>query len=106
MNAGEFEARFESEWVVPIAPDEWPALAALFTEVERHATGFAADLVVLQRGEVYAALEQPPGERWVVRRLGERAEADRFVADRLAQYERMWDGCGCRVDYFSRGGKA
>jgi hypothetical protein len=28
-------------------------------------------------------------------------EARRFLALRLTQYERMWDGCGCRIDYFS-----
>ena len=49
----------------------------------------------------FAALEQPAPDTWVVRRLGERAEADRFIQDRLAQYERMWDGCGCRIDYYS-----
>jgi hypothetical protein len=26
--------------------------------------------------------------------------AQQFVADRMAQYERMWDGCGCRVRYY------
>ena len=25
----------------------------------------------------------------------------RFVAERMDQYERMWDGCGCRIDYYS-----
>ena len=24
-----------------------------------------------------------------------------FVDDRLAAYERMWDGCGCKIDYFA-----
>ena len=25
--------------------------------------------------------------------------AGRFVDNRLAAYDRMWDGCGCKVDY-------
>jgi len=24
-----------------------------------------------------------------------------FLKDRLASYERMWDGCGCKVDHFA-----
>jgi hypothetical protein len=36
----------------------------------------------------------------VIRRLADEAAAARFVADRLATYERMWDGCGCRIDYY------
>ena len=61
---------------------------------------FAGDLVLLRREDAFAALEQPAPDGWVVRRLGGRAEADAFLKDRLAQYERMWDGCGCRIDYF------
>jgi len=29
-------------------------------------------------------------------------EACAFVARRMQTYERMWDGCGCRVSYFDR----
>ncbi len=36
----------------------------------------------------------------VLRRFDSDGEAFRFVADRLDTYERMWDGCGCRIDYF------
>jgi hypothetical protein len=31
--------------------------------------------------------------------LRTRLEADRFVRERLETYERMWDGCGCKIDY-------
>ena len=45
-------------------------------------------------------VEQPePGKR-ALRRLAA-DEVDDFVRDRLAIYERMWDGCGCRVDYYA-----
>jgi hypothetical protein len=27
-------------------------------------------------------------------------KAQEFVTDRLAVYEKMWDGCGCKVDYY------
>jgi hypothetical protein len=27
--------------------------------------------------------------------------ANEFVQERLAFYERKWDGCGCKVDYYS-----
>jgi len=28
-------------------------------------------------------------------------EAEDFVKDRLDFYERKWDGCGCKIDYYS-----
>ena len=47
------------------------------------------------------AVEQPTPETRALRVLSDASEANRFVAERLDQYERMWDGCGCRIDYYS-----
>jgi len=27
-------------------------------------------------------------------------EAEEFIKERLEIYNRMWDGCGCKVDYY------
>ncbi len=27
-------------------------------------------------------------------------DANRFVNERMETYERMWDGCGCKVNYY------
>lgn len=36
----------------------------------------------------------------VALRKGESVEAaEKFVEDRLKVYEKMWDGCGCKIDY-------
>lgn len=35
----------------------------------------------------------------LIRPMGTRQEADAFVHDRLETYERMWDGCGCKIDF-------
>jgi hypothetical protein len=37
------------------------------------------------------------GERVRQMKPGEVAEIDR---ETLADYDRMWDGCGCKIDYF------
>jgi hypothetical protein len=33
--------------------------------------------------------------------LGDEDEVRRFVRERLEAYDRMWDGCGCKVDYYN-----
>ncbi|HSL18396.1 MAG TPA: hypothetical protein VLB51_10880 [Methylomirabilota bacterium] len=43
--------------------------------------------------------EQTTAGEFLVREVGSEAAAERLVDDRLATYERMWDGCGCKVDY-------
>jgi hypothetical protein len=35
----------------------------------------------------------------VIRRLTGAGEARALVARRLETYDKMWDGCGCKVDY-------
>ena len=79
---------------------EWEALRGGFEPVEAHATGVAGDLLLLHGpNEALFALEEPSDDTRVLRRLADREAARRFVARRLEQYERMWDGCGCRIDY-------
>jgi hypothetical protein len=36
-----------------------------------------------------------------MRRLSDADEACQFVQRRLEDYERVWDGCGCKIDYYS-----
>ena len=100
MTPDELNRRLKEGGIVPVAAREWSKLAHHFEEVECHDTFVAGDLVIV-RGEVgLVAVEQPsPGER-VLRRFSSNKEADRFVQGRLDQYERMWDGCGCRIDYY------
>ncbi len=90
-----------SERIVSIPVDEWTGLAPAFEEVERHDTYLAGDLMIVRLDRLFAAVEQPsPAER-VLRRLADEEEAGRFVRQRLEEYERMWDGCGCKIDYYA-----
>ena len=92
--------RLARKSVVILSSEEWERSQNTVVEIERHATGLAGDLVIVRVDGVLAAVESPtPAER-VVRRLRSEADATAFVARRLAQYERMWEGCGCKIDYY------
>lgn len=93
--------RLERDGVVVLPADVWAALAPAFPEVARHPTGIAGDLVIVRVEDALAAVEQPAHDERVVRYLGSQVEAEAFVEQRLAEYERMWEGCGCRIDYFA-----
>ena len=103
MNAGELEQRVAQDRILVLTPAEWAAVADAFDEVERHDTMMAGSLVIVRTAHGLAAVEQPKANERVVRLLGDAAAARQFVTDRMAQYERMWDGCGCRVDYYGHG---
>jgi hypothetical protein len=82
-----------------VSADDWAAMAASFPEIERHATGVAGDLLIVRTGAGLAAVELPTDAERIIRPLADAEAARRFVDERLAQYERMWEGCGCRIDY-------
>lgn len=100
MNTDDFRARLAGGGTVPLSAGEWAELAGEFPVVERHATQLAGELLVVRVGEELAAVEAPSREARVARLLGSGAEARAFVQRRMEEYERMWDGCGVKVEYY------
>jgi hypothetical protein len=87
--------------VVALELPDWEALLPAFERLESHDTQVSGELTLL-RGlcDGVLAVECPrPAER-TVRLLASLEAAQAFVAQRLATYERMWNGCGCRVDLY------
>jgi hypothetical protein len=72
--------------------------AELLREEETH---FAGRIRVLRVDDRILVQEQEPkSKKLVIRAFPSEKEAERFVDDRLSTYDRMWDGCGCKIDYY------
>jgi len=93
-------ATLARDGIARVTTDAWSSLMDAFVEIERHATAVAGDLVIVRTAAGPAAVETPSDHEVVVRRLADPDAVRQFVAHRLAQYERMWEGCGCRIDYY------
>jgi len=102
MTAKELEDRLAEGGTVPLSAEEWEAVADGFPVVERHRTQLAGDLLIVRVGDQLAAVEAPSRGARVARLLGEAGDARAFVAKRMDEYERMWDGCGVKVDYYGQ----
>lgn len=100
MKLEDFLRKVAGGGTVPLSAEEWDALAPSFHEVERHNTHLAGDLIIVQVGEERLAVEAPSREARVARLLGGPDEARAFVEKRMEEYERMWDGCGVKVEYY------
>jgi hypothetical protein len=100
VTAADLEQRIARDGIVVLAVADWTAIASEFDEVERHDTMMAGPLVIIRLAHGLAAVEQPKPTERVVRHLSDAAAAGEFVEHRMAQYEKMWDGCGCRVRYY------
>lgn len=101
MSGEKLWTRLERERIVVLTAGEWERVAERFEIVERHDTKLAGSLLLVRDGRGLAAVEQPEPGRKVFRRLAGEEEARSFIRDRLETYDRMWDGCGCRIDYYS-----
>jgi hypothetical protein len=100
MKIEEFLEKLAAGGPVPLSAEEWEALSPSFPEVERHNTQLAGDLIITRMGEKHMAVESPSRDARVARLLGSAEEARTFVAKRMEEYERMWDGCGVKVEYY------
>ena len=49
---------------------------------------------------VYFVQDKSPKEEILLRRFKTEKIAKYFVMDRLHIYDKMWDGCGCKIDYY------
>lgn len=70
--------------------------ADVLREDDTHLAGW---IRILGVGDSILVQEETPKGEVLVRRMPSRENADSFVDLRMQSYERMWDGCGCRVDY-------
>ena len=100
MTLEELGKRLAEGGIVPLAVEDWDALAPSFESLERHDTGMAGTLAILRGPMGLVAVEEPARGQRAVRSLADHAAARAFVEERLATYDRMWNGCGCKIDYF------
>ncbi len=85
--------------IVPLASDNWSDLVSGFKIVEEISTGMSGSIYLIRRplpeGKKFsgwALVEEPEPKIRVVRPYDSQQEARALIADRLAAYERMWDG--------------
>jgi len=78
--------------IVSLTKASWEKQAGGFTVVREVETGLAGALLIVEQDGLTAAVERPKEGRRVVRPLAGPGDAERFVAERMAAYDRLWDG--------------
>jgi len=89
----------EQQAFITLGGEDLPELLEAAEVIREDDTCVAGWIRVLCIGDHFVVQEQTPEGEILVRRLNSRETAERFVEDRLSDYERMWDGCGCKIDY-------
>jgi hypothetical protein len=99
MEVQELIAQIEKLGVIALDLVALPELLEKAEAVRADDTCVAGWIRILRINDRFTVQEQTPGGEVLVRRMVSREAAERFVEGRLRDYERMWDGCGCKIDY-------
>jgi hypothetical protein len=100
MKVHEVVETLRSQAPFPIDRRALVDLLEVSTVVRLEDTYMAGSIRVLSVDGVILVQEHTADGKTLIRRMTSFEEADEFVDRRLARYERMWDGCGCKIDYF------
>ncbi len=102
INIDEIIDEFKQRAVIPIERAELPRLldqALVVKEVDTHISGW---IRILDLDGIIILEEETTEGEVLLRRFKSVEMAASLIEDRLATYERMWDGCGCRIDYHAK----
>jgi hypothetical protein len=93
--------RLKRERVTVLGAKELSDLLEAADVIRERETRISGPIRVLRVGEHVLVQERTSATGdVVVRELASEEKAERFVEQRMADYDRMWDGCGCKIDYY------
>jgi len=100
MTENDLLAKLQNQSVIEISRADLVSLLENAVVLRSEDTGLAGWCRILSLEGGLLFQEETPRSEILVRKMNSRRVADQLAEDRLATYERMWDGCGCRIDYF------
>ena len=82
-----------------ISKNELDDLIKLSEAVLEEDTLISGFVRILKYNNQYVFQEQTPKNEIIIRKFADLKLAQNLVEKRLEIYEKMWNGCGCRIDY-------
>jgi hypothetical protein len=86
--------------IARLTPDELNEMLAAASGYREVDAGIGGVIRVIQHGTHLVLQEQTGEGELLVRRMPTEQAVEAFLAQRLEAYERLWDGCGCKIKYF------
>ena len=100
MDSAKLLKAFENTSRVSLTSEELDDLLAAATIVREEDSCISGMLRILRlENGTIVVQEETPKKEVLVRTRPSLEAAQEFVSGRLEVYERMWDGCGCKVNY-------
>jgi len=96
----DFIERVRGGEIVTLTPEDLEELLARVELIFEEDTYLSNEIRILRFDGLVLLQEYANKSRIILRVLPSIEDAQAFVAKRLESYERMWDGCGCKIAYF------
>ena len=100
MNGHELVTKRQSRAPFPVDREALSGLLETAEVLRQDNTCVAGWIRILSVDGAILVQEETPDGNALARRMPSIEDANDFVNDRLGIYERMWDGCGCKINYF------
>jgi hypothetical protein len=86
--------------VVIINTDDLENVLSKSEIIEEKNTHFRDMIRIIKTAEFCLVQEKTNKDDIVLRKVRSLVEAQKFVQNRMDLYENMWNGCGCRINYY------
>ena len=96
----ELISRIKKEACLKIDEKELELLLSKCKVVKEKDTLISGKLRLLNYQNNLLIQEQNNKGELLIRFMQNKDDANKFIDERLEIYDRMWDGCGCKVDYY------
>ena len=92
--------KVKSARFVAIPEDELNDLLSIAKVIEEKDTHISDKIRLLKLNGELLVQEKSNKNEYILRLMKNKKEAEQFINERMEIYDRMWDGCGCKVDYY------
>ncbi len=83
-----------------VSPEEWDGVAAASRPLRSVESALDHKIEIRSLGDELLAREISDKGEIILRLFPGEPDLNAFLKRRIDIYERMWDGCGCKVDYY------
>ncbi len=93
--------QLDHEKVVLLSKDKLKEILSI-AEMQSEKNTLVNDKIrILKYKEILLTQEMTNKDEVALRKADNLQAAQKFVEERMEIYEKMWDGCGCKVDYYN-----
>lgn len=101
MNVQKIISRVKNKKYMVISKDELEKLLSQSELIIERDTLISDKIRLLKIIDELILQEKSSKEEILIRFVKSISEAEKFIEQRLEIYDKMWDGCGCKVDYYN-----